>query len=442
MRRTKNLANMDILGTIEGTIKGALRIGQTTWTLTETGISWILGDRPPAPALMRQTFEKLGATYIKLGQFIASSPSLFPAEYVEEFQKCLDSTEPLPFKQIERILKKELGSDLKRIFRHIDPKPLASASIAQVHAAQLLNGDDVVLKVQKPDVQDILLTDLNFLYVSARILELLAPAFARTSLAGIIDDIQKTMMEECDFINEAKNIKEFDRFLKDNAIANTVVPYVYEEHTTLRVLTMERFFGVPLTDLQSIKKYTKHPEMTLITALNTWFASLMQCSFFHADVHAGNLMVLKNGDVGFIDFGIVGRIKKSTWESLNDLMLGMGEQDYNLMAKGLLGIGATKEKVHLNDFATDLKNLFTSMEGATAGMTNGASMGMFVDEAQVNKMLIEMVQIGEKHGIRFPREFGLLMKQFLYFDRYIRILSPGMDLFSDPRLERMQMLNA
>ncbi|MCB1174149.1 MAG: AarF/ABC1/UbiB kinase family protein [Leptospiraceae bacterium] len=431
----------ELLNGIDYSIKSAFRIGQTTLTLAQTGMEWVLGDRPPAPALLRQTFERLGATYVKLGQFIASSPSLFPEEYVNEFQKCLDKTDPLPFSTIERILKRELGRDYKKHFSSIEKQPLASASIAQVHAARLQNGSDVVLKIQKPDVADILLTDLNFLYVSARILEILAPSFARTSLTGIIEDIQKTMLEECDFLNEARNIREFDRFLKDNQVPNTVVPRVYDELTTLHVLTMERFFGVPLTDLESIKKYTQHPEMTLINALNTWFASLVQCSFFHADVHAGNLMVLENGDVGFIDFGIVGRIKKETWQSMNDLMTGMAANDFELIARSMLGIGATDQAVDVQALALDLEKLFTGMENFAAQVDGGnmAPMGLLVEEAEVNQMLIEMVQVGEKYGIRFPREFGLLMKQFLYFDRYIRILSPGMDLFQDPRLQRMAL---
>lgn len=431
----------DILSSLDHGIKSAFRVGQTSLTLAQTGLEWILGDRPPVPALLRQTFERLGATYVKLGQFIASSPSLFPEEYVNEFQKCLDKTDPLPFSTIEVILKRELGRDYQQHFAFIDKEPLASASIAQVHAARLKNGADVVLKIQKPAVSDILLTDLNFLYVSARVLELLAPGFARTSLTGIIEDIQKTMLEECDFLNEARNIKEFDAFLKDNRIPNTVVPRVYDELTTLHVLTMERFFGVPLTDLNSIRKFSKHPEMTLINALNTWFASLVQCSFFHADVHAGNLMVLENGDVGFIDFGIVGRIKKETWHSMNELMAGMAENDFELIAKSMLGIGATDNEVDTVAMAKDLEKLFTGMEDFAGQLENGgmAPMGVLVDEAELNQMMIQMVQIGEKYGIRFPREFGLLMKQFLYFDRYIRILSPGMDLFQDPRLQRMAL---
>lgn len=423
----------DIQHSLESTVKGAFRIAETAGTLAGTGLSWVLGNRPPAPALMRSTFEKLGSTYIKLGQFIASSPSLFPAEYVEEFQKCLDQTEPLPYKAIREILVRELGHNLSEIFESIEERPLASASIAQVHGARLKNGIDVVLKVQKPGVDDILLTDLNFLFVAARVMEMIAPGFARTSLSGIIDDIQKTMMEECDFLREARNIKEFQRFLEESNIREAATPKVYDQYTTRHVLTMERFYGVPLTDLESIRKYTNNPELTLITALNTWFASLMLCNFFHADVHAGNLMVLDDGRVGFIDFGIVGRIRKNTWEAMNKLMEGMANEDFQLMAESMAGIGATDENVDVNAFARDLEKLFRGMEDFERYVRTNQQL----DENEMNRIMIDMVQLGEKHGIRFPREFALLIKQFLYFDRYIKILAPELDMFADSRLNRL-----
>lgn len=423
-----------IFENIEHVFKGALRAGQTASALAEAGVGWVLGDRPPAPALLRRTFEKLGATYIKLGQFIASSPSLFPPEYVEEFEKCLDRTDPLPYDQIARVIQRELGRRPEEIFESFEREPLASASIAQVHAARLKNGRDVVVKVQKPGVDDVLLTDLNFLFVAAKLLEWLAPGFARTSLSNIISDVQKTMLEECDFLKEAANIDEFRRFLDQAGITDATAPQVYREQTSLRVLTMERFYGAPLTDLESIRRYSQNPEQTLVNALNTWFASLMLCNFFHADVHAGNLMALEDGRIGFIDFGIVGRIKKETWLSMNSLMEAMGREDYPLMARSLAGIGATDEKIDVDRFAADLEALFTKLNHVALDARGEMAL---LDERELNRVMIQMVEIGERHGLRFPREFALLMKQMLYFDRYIRILAPGMDLFQDARLQRL-----
>lgn len=411
-------------------VKGAFRIGQTLSVLGRTGVNWLRGDRPPAPRLLRQTFENLGATYIKLGQFIASSPTFFPASYVEEFQQCLDRTPALPFGVMKRILREELKRPLESIYSEIDPVPLASASIAQVHAAKLVTGEDVVIKIQKPGVENILLTDLNFLYASSRILETLAPKLSWTSLSGIVEEIQRTMMEECDFIQEANNLRVFRQFLLDTHNDGAAVPEVYEGCSTRRVLTMERFHGVPLTDLESIRAVTNDPERTLITAMNTWFSSLTQCEFFHADVHAGNLMVLRDGRVGFIDFGIVGRIAPDTWQAVSDFISAVMVGNFEGMADAMVRIGVTDTSININQLADDLRRLYKQMDRMTP---DTPYIGEEADD-EVNSILMDMVKIGEQHGLHFPREFALLIKQFLYFDRYVHILAPEMDVFMDERL--------
>ena len=191
------------------------RIRQTASALGKTGLDWMFGGQTSSPVLLRSMFERLGATYIKLGQLIASSPSLFPEEYVKEFHRCLDQTEPVPFNQMQKILKKELGPGyMGDIFSDIDPKPIASASIAQVYAARLVTGEDVVIKIQRPGVKTILSTDLNFLYYSALVLERLIPKLQHISLAGILSEIRRTVFEECNFIREAENIAIFEAFFK------------------------------------------------------------------------------------------------------------------------------------------------------------------------------------------------------------------------------------
>lgn len=419
--------------TVSQGLKGALRIGQTMTVLGRTGLGWVRGHRPPAPRLLRETFESLGATYIKLGQFIASSPTFFPREYVDEFQGCLDRTPSIPYSDIRRILREELGRPLEEVYSRINPVALASASIAQVHAATLVTGEEVVIKVQKPGVETVLLTDLNFLYFSSRLVEALAPKLSWTSLSGIVEEIQQTMMEECDFIQEARNLDTFRRFLEDTHNDDVVVPRVYHESSTRRVLTMERFHGVSLTDLETIRRVTNDPERTLITAMNTWFASLTQCEFFHADVHAGNLMVLDDGRIGFIDFGIVGRIRPQTWQAVSDFIAAVMAGNFDGMADAMIRIGITRESVDSAGLARDLKNLYQSMDRMVPEQSASQIQGDGTED-EVNNILMEVVRIGEDHGLHFPREFALLLKQFLYFDRYVHILAPEMDVFMDDRL--------
>lgn len=419
------------------TVKGALRIGQTGRVLAGTGVSWLFGDRPPPPRLVRRTFERLGATYIKLGQLIASSPSMFPEPWVTEFQHCLDQTTPLRWKTIHRALKEELGDKLETEFRWVDPEPLASASIAQVHAARLRTGEDVVLKVRKPGVQKVIVTDLNLLHLVARVAERVTPGAAHASLAAIVEEIQNSMMEECDFLREAANIEAFREYLDETLNTQAVAPRVYPQLSTARVLTMERFFGVPLTDAEGLRRCTDDPEELLLNALNTWFGSLMHCRTFHADLHAGNLMALRDGRIGFIDFGIVGRIREETWKAMFALGEGLPKGDFKAVAEGLATMGATRDGVDTARLATDLEALFRRLD--LAPPAPGAEFGQAVydeppEDEDLNRALMELVAVGRRHGIRFPREFTLLVKQFLYFDRYIRMLAPDLALFGDERL--------
>lgn len=412
-------------------LKGLFRIGQTTSVLASVGLSWATGERPPIPRLLRQTFERLGATYVKLGQFIASSPSLFPAEYVNEFQYCLDKTEPLPFAIMKAVLESELKRPLSEVFSEIDEIPLASASIAQVHAAKLLSGESVVIKIQKPGVENTLLTDLNFLYFAAVLMERALPKLKFASLSGIVSEIQACMMEEVDFYKEARNLEQFREFLRKTGNTQATAPRVFPEASSLRVLTMERFYGVPLTDLETIRKYTRDPAGTLVAALNTWFSSLMLCESFHADLHAGNLMVLTDGRLGFIDFGIVGRIAPETWSATMAFIESLSDGNFNKMAESMSVIGMTKRKVDQELLARDLEAIY----GAATQVDPEQVINALANDNEINKLMLDIVAVGERHGIRFPRAFALLLKQILYFDRYIRILAPDMNLFDDDRIE-------
>mmetsp|Transcript_1351 Transcript_1351/g.1818 ORF Transcript_1351/g.1818 Transcript_1351/m.1818 type:complete len:535 (-) Transcript_1351:149-1753(-) len=392
------------------------------------------------PKILRQLFERLGATYIKLGQFVASSPTLFPADYVREFQKCLDQTPSVPYAQIKRIITEELGNP-DTLFASIDPTPIASASVAQVHGATLKTGEKVVLKVLKPGVAEILKADLGFIYVTSRLLELLAPELSRTSLADIVGDIRLSMLDELDFTKEAKNIQSFKDFLRNEGLEDiATAPRVYSEYSSKRVLTMERLNGVPLVDLDGIKKFTPNPERTLINALNTWSLSVLLCDCFHADVHAGNLLVLDDGRVGFIDFGIVGRIPPKTWNSITKLGEAFASSNYRGMAEAMVTMGATDTTVNIDQFAADLEKLVVRItkldpDILVQGSSEGISAQVAFDENQITELVLQVVSVSENNGLKLPREFGLLLKQSLYFDRYQRILAPELDILRDERIQ-------
>lgn len=446
--------------TVDTGPKGAFRLAQGIEAVVTVGGEWLIEQSKnlqspgassglqiglPGPSQLRNLFERLGATYIKLGQFIASTPSLFPAEYVKEFQNCLDKTPPVPFDQIIAIIKEDLGRPLEEVYDYVDPVPLASASIAQVHGARLRGSlKEVVIKVLKPGVGDILIADLNFLYIAARVLEFLNPQLSRTSLVGIVGDIRASMLEEVDFQKEVINIESFRKYLETAGLTSqATAPQVYRHCSTRRVLTMERLYGVPLTDLNSIRSLVANPEKTLITALNVWFGSLLACESFHADVHAGNLLVLRDGRIGFIDFGIVGRISPTTWVAIETFLDSIGNGQYNAMAAALIQMGAADAKVDASSFAKDLEKVFAAVQDldsdimiTAAGGPRSATVAatLAVDEQQINALLLDVIRVSEDYGLRFPREFGILVKQLLYFDRYTRLLAPNLNVLEDERI--------
>lgn len=395
------------------------------------------------PKVLRTLFEKLGATYIKLGQFIASSPTLFPKEYVLEFQKCLDKTDPVEWSIIKRVIETELGP-ISKSFDYVDSTPLASASIAQVHAARLKTGEDVVIKVQKPGIDASLKADLGFIYVAARVLEFLQPDWERTSLAGIAGDIRSSMLEELDFEKEARNTEEFRRFLAENKLLNkATAPMVYRDFTTKKVFTMERLNGISMLDEDTISKVTNDPGMgqeAIVTALNIWTDSVMKMPWFHADVHAGNLLLLDDNRVGFIDFGIVGRVSDKTFQAVNELSTALALGDYQGMAEALCNMGATDEEVDTEKFGKDIETVMRRIANvqtdvAVTGTADG-NLGAAIsfDESEITNILLELVDVTEDNGLKLPREFGLLVKQSLYFDRYLKILAPDLDVMSDARV--------
>ncbi|BAT81616.1 hypothetical protein VIGAN_03138000 [Vigna angularis var. angularis] len=443
--------------------RGVLRLAQGVQAFIGVGQEWLTDISKSAntsaglqtemqlglltPFYLRRLFERMGATYIKLGQFIASAPTLFPPEYVQEFQNCFDRAPPVPFEDIESILRKELGKPLESVYEYIDPTPIASASIAQVHGARLKGSqEDVVIKVLKPGIEDILVADLNFVYVVARILEFLSPEISRTSLVGIVKDIRESMLEEVDFYKEAANIEAFRRYLEAMGLTgNATAPRVYQYCSTKKVLTMQRLYGVPLTDLDSISSLVSNPETSLITALNVWFGSLLGCESFHADVHAGNLWLLRDGRIGFLDFGIVGRISPKTWAAMEVFLGSIAIEDYDSMASALIEMGATNKDIDTKAFARDLEKVFSSLKeldteivvattSGTATNSTTVAANIVFDERQMNALFLDVVRVSESYGLKFPREFALLLKQLLYFDRYTRLLAPNLNMLQDQRI--------
>ena len=411
-------------------VQSGLRMAQTMGKVYPQALKLLFGWRKPTAREVRELFESLGVTYIKLGQLIASSPSIFPQDYVDEFQQCLDQTSTVPFHQIQKIIEQDLGVPLREVYADIERTPLASASIAQVHAATLHNGQEVVVKVQKPGVEAIVTTDMNAVFLMTRLMELVVPTMDKDSISGLVEELYQAMIDECDFEKEAQNLSDFDAFLQRTDNPYVIVPKPYLQATSKRVLTMERLYGVALTDETAMQEFPVDPAVSLFNALNTWFSSLNECEFFHADLHSGNMLLLDDGRVGFIDFGMVGRIPEKAWSAMTDFFMAINSQDYALMAKSMVKVGMTKANVDTTALARDIRDLFEPPMRQTP-------YGYEKDD-DVEKLLSELGAIASSYGIRFPRAFTLVVKQFLYFDRYMQILAPGNNVFNDDRVNLIQ----
>jgi aarF domain-containing kinase len=386
------------------------------WIFGKYFFRWLFIKRRRAQ-LMRQAFEDLGPTYIKLGQIIASSPGLFPDEYSTEFKKCLDQVRPFDFADVQKIVAAEIGKPFETVFKSVDPEPIAAASIAQVHGATLKDGTDVVIKVQRPKIRKRVDADLWFIRKGAWLAERFFVDARLANVTGMVDDFSQTIYEELDFTVEGRNMDQFNEIMKRHKNDSTVVaPIVYWETTTTRLLTMERFYGIKADDVTQAREKGIDTEVWLRRGMRAWNMTMMLHGFFHGDVHAGNLMFMPERDqIGYIDFGIVGRFDDG--QRMN--VLSFSTQDYMELGRVMVEMGSAPEDVDLEALAIDMERVYKPLLETSIG------------ELEYGRILPDLIRNSRKHQIRIPREFILILKQLLYFDRYAKLAAPNLNVFSD-----------
>lgn len=374
------------------------------------------------PVLFRLFCEDMGPTFLKFGQIIASSAGLFPDAYVKEFQKVLDRVRPFSFDEVTRTLREDLGPEKAARLQDIDPKPLASASIAQVHTATLDDGTRVVIKVQRPGIAARIAADMKILRVVARVAARFRRDAELANPVGIVDDFAATLLEELDFRKEAANLDRFNEIMRELGHAKIRAPRPLADMVTPRVLVMERFFGVRVDHYDEIRRRGVDGEASLVSGLRAWFQCVVFYGFFHGDVHAGNLMLLDDEDLGFLDFGIVGRFSEEQRWQVIDYMIAFSTGNYKQLAKVICQMTEMPEGLDVDAFERDLKD------------TYGPLLSLSFKDVNYAEFLPGIQRTATRHRVKMPKEFVLITKQLLYFDRYAKALAPNLNVFTDQRL--------
>jgi predicted unusual protein kinase regulating ubiquinone biosynthesis (AarF/ABC1/UbiB family) len=389
----------------------------------------LLAPRRRAPkavaVALRRSFTELGPTFIKLGQLVASSPGLFPTALSDEFRSLLDRVPPESTATARRIVERELQVPIEALFSHFDERPIASASIAQVHDATLHDGTRVAVKVRRPRLRRRIERDLRLLRLLAIALERAGAVGELANPVAIVEDFAATLSEELDFRNEARAMQAFAAQRRaSRADLAVVVPSTIDGLVTQRVLIMTFIEGTPIDDERSLQRAGHDPEAILRTAVRAWIESALVHGEFHGDVHAGNLLVTPRGEVAFLDFGIVGSLDAATLAVLRTtlpaVLLG---RDFEAAARAVFDLAAVgRPSASAADAAVDLEALITPQLGARLADISYA------------EVLGQVLRVATRYRVRLPREFVLVVKQLLYIERYSKALAPDLQVLADPSI--------
>lgn len=352
-----------------------------------------------APERVRLSFEELGPTFIKLGQLLATRPDLIPEEYVLEFEKLHDNVQPVPFSVIEQVLEEEFGAHFRESFLNIQPEPIGSASIAQVHLATLVGGEKVVIKVQRPGIIQKINDDLSVLYLLAELMNTYIPEVRVFNPTGIVNEYFKTLELETNFVVEANNIRRFQKNFE--MVDHIKIPRVFMDLTTERVLTMEALPNTPLSREDSLRQPGVDPAEVIRRGLRAYMKMVFMDGLFHGDLHAGNFFVLPDNCIGLIDFGVVGRLNHKTQNAIANMLLALSKEDYERLAYEYVDLAPFTDKVNIDLFAKDLRQLIAPYYGLTMKNVN------------LGKILMSSSSIAARHHIEVPTELMLFFKSIV-----------------------------
>jgi aarF domain-containing kinase len=407
---------------------------------------------------LRKSFQDLGGTFMKFGQIIASSPGMFGDEVANEFRACLDTGPAVPFPDVRQRVEEDLGLSLRDAFADFDPEPIGTASIAVVHRARLLDGRVVAVKVLRPEIEHVVATDLDLMQPLLEILVRQTGDQMAGNVLQLLDGFRVQIGEEMDLRNEARSLLHFRRLQNEFGLTLMAVPEPYVDLSGRNVLTMEFFDGVPIDDLAKVAELGHDPMPLVQEVMRAFFLTTVRWGAFHGDVHAGNMMLLRDGRIGVIDGGIGGRLDPSTHRFFIALLsAAMGNEDaWPVVTKQITDVYGPAIGIAVGLSGDDLTAFFRSVlepaltrpfgEVSLAGILQtiqlqmARAQGIEAHQRSVRSIVRRLRtqrrvrRLADQAGglmSEFDRGTFLLAKQLMYFERYGRMFVSDVPILND-----------
>ena len=373
------------------------------------------GDAMTNPRRLRRALEDMGPTFIKFGQILSTRSDIMPPEYLEELSFLQDEVPPVSWDEARQVVESELGAPVEELFTQIDPVPIASASLAQVHVARLIGGEEVVIKIQRPNLEKTVNLDLDIIYDLAQTAQQRISLASRFEVADLAEEFASALRTELDFRREAWNADRFRQNFADEP--HLYVPKIFWEYSTQRLLVMERIRGIKIDNLEALKAAGYDPRRISTYAANFALKEVLIDGFFHADPHPGNMLIMPGEVIGVLDFGTVGRLDDRDRTNLARLFIAGVQMDVEGIVDQLQRMGVADYRVDRMGLQRDLKRIMTRY------------YGLPIYEINAQEVAKAVQPIMYEYKLYVPTDYYLLMKTVIMLQGVGLNLDPDFDIF-------------